>query len=256
MKTSIAIACYFSGNRDRVPEGYRNDYLHFVKTHMEVFEKIENQLHKIYFVCTYDESSVDMDYINSYFYELMKLNSKIVILNRPNLGGSYAGWQVVSDFDENESDYIVFTEDDYALVDTSIDDMLEYYKETPDMIYLCQLWNNERYTKDGLDITGHAQMSGGMLNVKLYNKLKKENNIEFTIFTFPGKIAIYNNQVCFLEEYRKNNILIRDMKERNACVYLNDRDSIINFGNKDGRDVFVPITDWYPNPCPNLRYSW
>jgi hypothetical protein len=255
MKTSIAIASYFSKNRDRVPEEYINDYLYFVKTHMKVFEKIENQLHKIYFVCTFDEASVDMDYINSYFCELMKLNSKIVVINRPNLGGSYAGWQDVSDFDKNESDYIVFTEDDYALLDTSIDGMLEYYKESPDMIYLCQIWSNKSCTINGVIIPGHASMSAGMLNVKLYNKLKKENNIGFTIFTFPGKKAIYDNQVCFLDEYRKNNILILDMKERKSCVYLDKRDSIINFGNKNGDDVFIPITDWYPNHCPNLKYN-
>jgi len=256
MKTSIAIACYFSGNRDRVPDAYINDYLYFVKKHVEVFEKIGNQLHKIYLVCTYDELSVDMGYIYSYFSELLKTQSNIVIFNRPNLGGSYAGWQVVSDFDENASDYIVFTEDDYTIIDTSIDDMLEYYKETPDMIYLCQRWSNERYMKDGLDIIGHAQMAGGMLNANLYNKLKKENNINFTIFTFPGKTAIYNNQVCFLEEYRKNGILIRDMKEKHACLYLTDNDSVINFGNRDGRDILIPITNWYPNDCPNLRYNW
>lgn len=256
MNTSIAIACYFSKNRDGVSEGYINDYLYFAKTHMEVFEKIQNQLHKIYFVCTHDESSVDMDYINSYFCELIKINSKIVVLNRPNLGGSYAGWQVVSDFDKNDSDYIVFTEDDYALLDTSIDDMLEYYKESPNMIYLCQMWSNQSYIlKNGVSIPGHAAMSNGMLNVKLYNKLKKENNIGFTIFTFPGKIAIYDNQVCFLEEYRKNNILIGNMKERNPCVYSNNRNSVTKFGNKDGNDVFIPITDWYPNHCPNLRYG-
>ena len=256
MKTSIGIACYFSANRDRVPDAYVSDYLYFVKTHMQVFEKMGKDLHKIYLVCTYDEPTINMEYINSYLYELMESNPKVVILNRPNLGGSYAGYQNILEFDNNDSDYMIFTEDDYALVENSIFNMLEYYKETPEMIYLCTLWNNERYLKDGIDIAGHAQMSGGMLNVKLYNKLKKENNLDFTIFTFPGKTAIYNNQVCFLEDYRKNGILIRDMKESYACVYLNDKDSIINFGNKTAEDIFIPISDWYPNHCPNLRYNW
>ena len=93
MKTSIGIACYFSANRDRVPDAYINDYLYFAKTQMQVFEKMGNELHKIYLVCTYDESTVNMEYINSYLYELMESNSKVVVLNRPNLGGSYAGYK-------------------------------------------------------------------------------------------------------------------------------------------------------------------
>lgn len=256
MKTSIGIACYFSANRDRVPDTYIADYLYFVKTHMEVFKKMNDEIHKIYLVCTYDEASIDIEYINSYLYQLMEDNPKVIILNRPNLGGSYAGYQNILEFDNNDSDYMIFTEDDYALAYNSIPNMLEYYKETPEMIYLCTLWNTERYLKDGLDIEAHAQMSGGMLNVKLYNKLKMENNLDFTIFTFPGKVAIYNNQVCFLEQYRKNGILIRDMKDKYACVYLTDKNSVINFGNRNADDIFVPISDWYPEHCPNLRYNW
>jgi hypothetical protein len=124
------------------------------------------------------------------------------------------------------------------------------------MIYLCQLWNPNRYTGHGVDTPGHAQMAGGMINNKLYNILKKENNIDFTLHSYTGKTAIYSNQVTFLEQYRSNGILIRDMKENYACVYLNDKDSVINFGKKDGEDILIPISDWYPNNCPNLRYNW
>ena len=35
-KTSVAIALYFSSNRDRVPDGYLNDYL-FVYLNQEKF---------------------------------------------------------------------------------------------------------------------------------------------------------------------------------------------------------------------------
>lgn len=256
MKVSVGIACYFSSRRDRVPDPYIEDYLYFIKVQIDSIKKIEDQIHKVYIACTYDEASVDINYINEYLNDLINSNKNIVILNRPNLGGSYAGYHDILKADNDESDYIVLTEDDYALTQTAISNMLEYYDETPDMIYLCQLWNTNRYTKDGLDIPEHAQMSGGMINAKLYNKLKKERNLDFTLFLDPGKIAIYNNQVCFLEQYRKNGILIRDMKEKNACVYLNDKNSVINFGNPNGEDVLIPISDWYPNHCPNLRYTW
>lgn len=255
MKVSIAIAAYF-GTRHGVPTQYTNDYLFFVKTHFEVLKNIDDELHKIYLVCTYDESNVNMDYINSYFYDIMNNNPKVVILNRPNLGGSYAGWHNVLEFDNNESDYIVFVEDDYAMESNAIGRMLEYYEETPDMIYLCQLWNRERYIKDGVDIPEHAQISNGMINVTLYHTLKKEQQLDFTLYFSPGKTAIYNNQASFLEQYRKNNIPIRDMKEKYSCVYNNDSTSVINFCNPTGPDVFKPITNWYPNHCPNLRYNW
>jgi len=255
-KTSVAIALYFSSNRDRVPDGYLNDYLFFAKTHLDNLLKFKDKIHKIYFVYTQDESSVDSNYIESYFYEILEKFTNVIVLKRPNLGGSYASWHNVLEFDNNESDFITFIEDDYSLTDCGIDKMLNYYEETPEMIYLCQLWNNERYTKDGMDIAGHAQISNGMINNKLYNKLKNENGLDFTLYFNPGKISIYNNQVSFLEQYRKNNILIRDMKNEYACVYLNGKDSIINFCKKDGEDVFIPISDWFPNHCPNLRYNW
>ena len=120
MKVSIAIAAYF-GNRHGVPNNYMDDCLYFVKTHMDSLEKIQKDLHKIYLVCTYDERSVNMDYINSYFYSLLENNEKIVILNRPNLGGSYAGWHNVLEFDSKESDYMVFIEDDYVVKEMGIE---------------------------------------------------------------------------------------------------------------------------------------
>ena len=255
MKVSIAIAAYF-GRRDGVPAKYTNDYLFFVKTHLEVLKNIDDEISKIYIVCTYDVSFVNMDYINSYFYDVMNDNPNVVILNRPNLGGSYAGWHNVLEFDNNESDYIVFVEDDYAMESNAINKMLEYYQETPDMIYLCQLWNRERYIKDGVDILEHAQISNGMINATLYHKLKKEHQLDFTLYFSPGKTTIYNNQASFLEQYRKNNILIRDMKEKYSCVFNNDSTSVINFCKPDGLDIFKPITNWYPNHCPNLRYNW
>lgn len=255
MKTSIAIAFYF-GRRDGVPKKYQEDILYFVKVQIENLQKIINSFHKVYFVYTYDENTTDINYVNSYFYELLETYPNLVILSRPNLGGSYAGWHNVLEFDKNESDHMIFVEDDYVLQENGIEKMLEYHHETPDMIYLCQLWNNERYTKDGMDITGHAQISNGMINVKLYNELKEKRGLDFTLYLYPGKVCIYNNQVSFLEQYRTNGIKIKDMKEKYSCVFNAHNDVVINFCNRSGENIFKPITNWYPEDCPNIKYSW
>jgi hypothetical protein len=255
MKVSIAIAAYFGERGERTHTQYKKDYLFFVKTHLDNIKKIEDKFHKIYFVCTTDSHDKDEN-VHTFFYQEMEENPKIEVLTRPNLGGSYAGWHNVLEFDNNDSDYMVFIEDDYALTDIGVDAMLEYYKETPDVIYLCQLWNRNRYVKDGVDIAEHAQVSNGMINVKLYNKLKEERGLDFTLYYFPGKTAIYNNQASFLEQYRSNGIPIRDMSEKYTVMYQNDEHSVINFGKRDGVDVFKPINDWYPNQCPNLRFNW
>jgi len=255
MKTSIAIAAYFGPRREDVSEMYNTDCLFFLKKHISILEKIIDKINKIYIVCTHTEP-VDIDYINSYFYDIIEKNKKIVILNRPNLGGSYASWHHALGFDNNDSDYMIFVEDDYILTENSIKYMLEYYEETPDMIYLCELWNTNRYVGHGMDVPAHAQISNGMINVNLYNKLKLERDIDFTLYFQPGKEAIYNNQVSFLEQYRINGIVIRDMKEKYSCVYNNDANSVINFCNPSGPDVFMPITKYYPNHHPNMRYNW
>lgn len=254
MKVSLAIAFYF-GDRHGVPDVYKKDILHFVKIQISNLEKHMNSFHKVYFVYTHDQKETNVINIESYFYKLLEKYTNLSILYRPNLGGSYAGWHKVLQLDKNESDYMVLMEDDYAMEDGAVSRMMEYYSETPNMIYLCQLWNTERYTKDGMDITGHAQISNGMINVKLYNELKENRGLDFTLYYYPGKICIFNNQVSFLEQYKTNGITIRDMKEKYSCVFNVYDDLVVNFCNPSGIDIFKPITNWYPQHCPNIKYT-
>lgn len=256
MKTSVVIAAYFTDNRFGVPNLYFQDCLFFIKKHIEILNEFKNQLEDIYFVCTFDEPFSKKEYVNSYFEDVLKNNSKISIFERENLGGSYASWHSVLNYDNGKSDYIIFVEDDYGLLSGAIDKMHKYYKETPEMIYLCQLWNTNRYTHDGMDIAAHAQISNGMINAKLYKELKEKVGLDFTLYYTPGKTTIYNNQVSFLEQYRSNGILIRDMKDKYGCVFNNDSNSSINFCNQNGEHIFMPITEYYPNHHPNLRYNW
>jgi hypothetical protein len=256
MKISVGIAAYFTNSRHGIPSSYLDDPMFFIKMHMDMLNKLKDEISNIYIVCTYDDGFAKKEYVKDYFYTLIQSNPKVSIFERENLGGSYASWHSILNEDNNQSDYMVFVEDDYALTETGISSMLDYYKETPDMIYLCQLWNPNRYAGHGVDITGHAQISNGMINVKLYNKLKLENGLDFTLYFYPGKEAIYSNQVSFLEQYRSNGIIIRDMKEKYSCVFNCDSDTVINLCNPNGPDVFIPITNWYPNHNPNLRYNW
>jgi hypothetical protein len=88
----------------------------------------------------------------------------------------------------------------------------------------------------------YAALSIGMINNKLYNKYKIENNIDFRLRYDPGYNVIVDNQINFLEGYRSNGIKIMHFADKYSAYYPH-RD--IDFGDKNGPIIFQPIISKY-----------
>lgn len=236
MKIGYVIAAYF-GSRNVVHQNTLNDNLYYTKLQLQYIKKSLIKVDSIYIICTFDENQDSVSILNELKEITNDDNVFIQIQYRENLGGSYCSWKLALDIDDNDCDYILLLEDDYVMYDSnSIKYLLDYFDATPDLLYLCQYWMESAHHPP------HAALSIGMINNKLYNKYKIENNIDFRLRYDPGYNVIVDNQINFLEGYRSNGIKIMHFADKYSAYYPH-RD--IDFGDKNGPIIFQPIISKY-----------
>lgn len=243
MKIGYIIPLYF-GPRNYVHPKSNEDIFFYIKTQFDFIKKLKTKLDKVYVICTFYDYS-QSDKIIEELRDLYKDEETVIIEKRENLGGSYCSWKYALDIDNGNLDYIFLNEDDHVLYDENgIEEMLSYFIESPELFYLCQYWTDKPYSilHNGVlySTSNHATMSAGMLNNKLYHKLKIENNLDFKLLYEPGYNAMYVNQSMFLENYRLNNILIKDWRDKFSSYFPH---SDMDFGNENGIKILMPITE-------------
>ena len=243
MKIGYVVPLYF-GKRNYVHPKSNEDIFFYIKTQFEFIKKLKTKLDKVYVICTFQDYS-QSDIIIEQLKQLYTDKENVLIERRENLGGSYCSWKHALDIDGGNLDYIFLNEDDHVLYDENgIEEMLNYFNESPDLLYLCQYWTDKPYgiSHNGIyySTPNHATMSAGMLNNKLYYKLKIENNLDFKLLYEPGYNAMYVNQSMFLENYRLNNILIKDWRDKFSSYFPH---SDMDFGNENGIKILMPITE-------------
>lgn len=235
------IAAYF-GERATCHPKYKDDNLFYIKTQLKQIDKLNTKIGKIYIVCTFDEI-VDENKIISDLYELQNNRNDIIIITRKNLGGSYCSWNWALQIDDGNCTHMVLVEDDYTVyTPDSITHMLEYFSESPELFYLCQMWTTIPYTtKSGIILPNHAGVSNGMINNKLYHK-SKSKGLSFQLKYLPASYDImWENQALFLEPYRKAEYLIKDYRDKYKSTFCNAQDVETIQGNITGTEIFVPI---------------
>jgi len=239
MKIGYVIAAYF-GKRDNCNDGYYHDFLFYIKTHLDLINKFKLDIHKIYVVCTSDLGEATMVHATNYLQHLQNIDDRVSVIHRENTGGSYCSWKAALDADNNECDYMLLLEDDYTIAsEKSIEYALEYWEEHTDLLYLCMMWTDVPYQ----GIPNHAAISPGIINNKLYNKLRTENNIDFTLEYGVGKDNMFKNQATFLEDFRLCGSLIMDIREKYSSLFNGDKELVIEYGNPNGECIFIPIAD-------------
>jgi hypothetical protein len=233
-KISYATGAYF-GNRNVSHPKYKEDYTWYVQKHIEFINKQSVPIHKIYIVCTF-EDSFDKQSILKKLKEFTT-DSRVIIVERENLGAVYCSWKEALHIDNGESDYIILTEDDYILYDTdAVKLMLEYFNE--EVFYLCQLWNPKPYQSLEEVIPGHAALASGMIDNKIYHKLRIEKGIDFKLRYGTGYSIYCANQAEFLEYYRRLGLKMIDWTKEYSTYYPH---SDIEYGNASGKKLIVPI---------------
>lgn len=238
MKLSYVISAYF-GNRHTPSEHLLNDPLYYIKQQMSGINKCKNDISKIYLICTFD-NSFNQSQVLDYLVELKQNDNRILLYERDNLGGSYCSWQSALWEDNGESDYVFLVEDDYVLEDPNgINFLMEnYFREEPDLFYLCQLWSKKLYNTFGDNIPEHASMSCGIINNKLYDKYRKENGIDFKLWYGTGYETMWRNQSCFLENHRQMGLKFRDWTDKCSSYFPQ---SDLEYGQKDGIKILKSL---------------
>lgn len=243
MKIGYIIPLYF-GPRNHIHPKYNDDIFFLIKTQFEYIEKLKNKFDKIYIICTFHDWGSSDNIINK-LKLLLKDYNNVVIEKRENLGGSYCSWKHALNMDNGECDYIFLNEDDHVLFEPNIiGELLQYWDETPELFYLCQYWTDKPYSifHNGINYSfpNHATMSAGMINNKLYHKLRIENNLDFNVIYDGGYNVMYLNQSMFLEDYRLNNVLIKDWRDKYSSYFPH---SDMDFGNENGLKLLMPIIE-------------
>lgn len=236
MKISYATGAYFGSRNVPHPE-YVKDKLWYINKHIEYINKQTYDIHKIYIVCTFDET-VDKEDILDKVRKKYSYDARISIIERDNLGAVYCSWKEALHADNGESDYIILTEDDYILYDVdAVKLMLEYFLDK-DTFYLCQLWNTNPYNSIDSVIPCHAALASGMINNKTYHEYRTQYEIDFRLRYGTGYHIYHANQAEFLEEYRKLGLKIIDWTEKYSTYYPH---SDIEYGNASGKKLIVAI---------------
>lgn len=238
MKISYAIAAYF-GERQTPSKHLLDDPLFYVKEQLIGINKSNTNISKIYIICTFGEN-VHSEEIMNYLHELKNTDDRIFLSVRENLGGSYCSWQNALWEDNGNSDYVFLVEDDYALDDKNgIEFVIQnYFKKDLDLFYLCQLWSKKVYNTFGDDILEHASMSCGIINNKLYDRYRKEFNIDFRLVHESGYKSMWKNQSCFLENHRQLGMKFLDWTDTCSSYFYQ---SDIEYGKKDGVKVLKSL---------------
>lgn len=252
MKVSYVIGAYF-GERNNVHPACKNDKLWYVEQHINQLKKQTKNIHKIYIVCTFDDFQ-DKKEILSNLHIRYDSDSKIIIKYRePNIGGCYFSWKTALHLDNGDSDYIVLIEDDYVLYDVDAIKLMMEYFSSDDLFYLCMHWTKIPLENFDYVVVEHAAVASGIINNKMYHKLRMELDMDFTV---PSKINLVEvgqytacciAQLYLLEEYRKHGLKIRDMCDKYNVFFPHSWAPIQQFGKEDGKKLIVPIDREFEN---------
>ena len=237
MKLGYVTTPYF-GKRNTVHPLREKDELLYVKKHIEYLNNQTLRVDKIYFVCTFSDQ-VDKESILMEINELCREDQRYVIVERENLGASYASWKHALNLDMGECDYVILTEDDYCLYEkTAIERMLQYFSEDPELFYLCQYWTDKRYSSRRITVPEHAAMASGMIDNKTYYDLKQREDVDLSVVYEDTYKSFCENQAMFLEEYRKRGMKIIDWRKDYSSYFPNNKKE---YGNPKGIKLMIPL---------------
>ena len=56
---------------------------------------------------------------------------------------------------------------------------------------------------------------------------------------------MFENQATFLEDYRQEDYLIKDIAEKYSSLFNSDQNKTMEYGNPNGDIIFLPISEKY-----------
>lgn len=160
----------------------------------------------------------------------------VITFHRPNYHYSYGAWNEALRWCCDGIDFAFLMEDDYVVSRDGFD------KELLDRYYdpIRQLGSKERVLYcASLFYNGHAAISNGIMNVKLFRKYGN------TFHLHPANVGTRNQgpktQVEFLESFAGKDLVVRNMAAEYRMPFYAHQGGLKFHGNGNGSIVFHPI---------------
>jgi hypothetical protein len=199
------IIAFYSGNRD----GYQNkDYQNYLNIHTNLYEKILNNIKKIYFV-------ISVDNLEKEYFEDYKNNSKISFYFRKNKNLSFGSW--VDIINLTNHDYYFLCEDDYFFIKDNFDNkLINEYNEYKSDYHV--LWRKCKMSNGNIDYNGTFKgeeiCTIGVISKQKSELVKDYNNIDYghkcssmsTFLTKFNSISYCRNVIFPYYDHRDDSI--------------------------------------------------
>ena len=238
---SCLIVTFYNGNRD----GLQNkDYESYLNIHSKLYDKVSNNISKIYFVISIDNLIKD-------YFEESKENNKITFYYRNNKNLSFGGWVDVMNL--TNYDYYFLCEDDYYFIKDDFDTILinEYNKYNTDYHVLwrtCEMCNeninyNGKFKGEGICTVGIISKNKSLI-LKDYNKINYNKSASMYLFLEKFNTISYNRNVIFpyyaslndsIQLYIDDDLSINS--KRNPLTFNNVINKIIENKNDDTNPI-------------------
>jgi hypothetical protein len=167
----------------------------------------------------------------------------ITLFRRDNRHFSYGAWNEALREHCDDIDFAFLMEDDYAVYKHGFDAEIlsRYYRteEEKEHVLFCASWFEVGAVIHGPGArdAGHAAISNGLINVKLF----REHGNEFFLAAHKTQNGPYL-QATFLQSFKDKGLGIRNMASEYFTPFYKAKARHIHYyGNLDGPVVFVPV---------------
>ena len=237
MKLAYIVSLYF-GTRRVQAAGYRQERLFYLQQHLKQLSILKHSCSKVIFVISQtplkNNEAIEAERATKLIqsFKTDHPEKEVEILTRENLGMSYAAWDEALKKSCKDVDYSFLIEDDYCPVSNNFDEkFLHYFTENEKLAYVCQLW----WTHNA-GCAFHAGISNGLFSMAAYF-----SSGGFKISYKSGYGTGIENQKYFLNLLTDHGYEVRDTGDIYRNYFLNHLDELKLYGNKDGKDLILPI---------------
>lgn len=214
MRTAYVVACWF-GERRVVDHDYLANRGLYIEWQIKKLGEIKHSFDSIIFVV--NENGMSFPFPDKIG------DTDVEHIYRPNIGMSYAAWDLAYQTFKNDFDFFFFMEDDYIPFIDNFDDIF-MSKMAEDVGYVCSLYNGD-----------HASISNGMVRTQALNDVGWVPHAQSNVY---GQVESFG-QVGFSKAIEGAGWKIDHVFDDYSIPFMHVASGIINYGN--GEVIIAPV---------------
>jgi hypothetical protein len=237
MKTNLVIATW-SGLRRLKSEPSQDEFQFsnvFLKKQIFHLKRIKHKLSQITFVVpeNANESKEFRYYLNNIPSQIN--NTKVVVLERSNIGLSYGSFSHAFEIYKKSFDYYIFLEDDYIFVEDNFDEtLIRIFTNSKNCGYLSgMVYKGPIYPDHPSNFNG---ITTSNILSELWDKYGKLPHATDSIYVH----AENNGQVAYGEQIVKLGYELFDLTPYYGVPFMCFTNGVIPHGQKNSKFIFIP----------------